>query len=44
MDPYLLDLREEDDEAFIIVEGFAVFVEVDDSMVSVLKIRRYVTN
>jgi hypothetical protein len=39
-DPYLLDLREEDGETFIVAGGYAVFLDVDDARVDVLGLRK----
>lgn len=43
-DPFLVDLREEDGDAFIISEGYVVGVDVDDVSVSVVRLRKFMAS
>jgi len=43
-DPHLLALSEEDGQPYILVAGYAVFVEVDDVSVTVLDLRKLGSN
>ena len=40
-DPHLLALLEEDGQSYILVAGYAVFVDVNDASVSVVALRRF---
>ena len=43
-DPNLVTLREEDGQSFVLVAGYAVFVNVDEDSVTVLDLRKLGAN